>query len=116
MTNDYRHFLKSNFVRGSRLFALVYSDQYSNTWRLKAQRYYLVKSIIKNSNVIINGKKILWSNHWFWYKTRNKKCEEVRLTTGQGEDFNTGCLLDYDSIKNHYRLIIAVDLWEHKKN
>ena len=34
------------------------------------------------------------------------RCEEIRkLTTGQGEDYTTGCFLDYDYIKNHYRLI-----------
>ena len=32
-----------------------------------------------------------------------------KLTTGKGEDYTTECLLDYDYIKNHYRLI-AVDL------
>ena len=34
--------------------------------------------------------------------------------TGQGEDFITGCLLDYDYIKNHYRLI-AFDLSRQKE-
>ena len=33
-----------------------------------------------------------------------KTYEEIRnLTTGQGEDYTTGCLLDYDYVKNHYR-------------
>ena len=32
-----------------------------------------------------------------------------KLTTGQGEDYTTGCLSYYEYIKNHYRLI-AVDL------
>ena len=32
-----------------------------------------------------------------------------KLTTGQGEDYTTECLLDYDDVKNHFRLI-AVDL------
>ena len=27
------------------------------------------------------------------------------LLKGQGEDYTTGCLLDYEYIKNHYRLI-----------
>ena len=36
------------------------------------------------------------------------------LTTGQEKDYATGCLLDYDYIKNHYRLI-AVDLSRQKK-
>ena len=39
-----------------------------------------------------------------------KRYEKIRkLTTEQGEDYTTGCLLDYDYIKNQYRLI-AVDL------
>ena len=43
-----------------------------------------------------------------------KGCEKIRkLTTWQCEDYTTGYLLDYDSIKNHYRLI-AVDLGRRK--
>ena len=43
-----------------------------------------------------------------------KRYEEIRkLNTGQGDD-TTGCLLDYDYIKNHYRLT-AVDLSKQKK-
>ena len=39
-----------------------------------------------------------------------KRYDEVRkFTTGQSEDYTTGCLFDYDYIKNQYRLI-AVDL------
>ena len=41
--------------------------------------------------------------------------EEIRkLTTQRGEDYTTGCYLDYDYIKNHYRLI-AVDLSRQKE-
>ena len=36
------------------------------------------------------------------------------LTTGQGEDYTTGCLLDYDCTKNHYRIIV-VDLSKQKE-
>ena len=35
-------------------------------------------------------------------------------TKGQGENYTTECLLDYDYIKNHYRLI-AVDLGRLKE-
>ena len=43
-----------------------------------------------------------------------KRYEKIRkLTTGQGEDYTTGCL-DYGYIKNHYRLI-AVDLNRQKE-
>ena len=46
--------------------------------------------------MIINGKKILWSTNWFRYKTIWKL---RKLATGQGKDYTTGCLLDYDYIK-----------------
>ena len=43
-----------------------------------------------------------------------KRYDEIRkLATGQGKDYTTGCLLDYDYIKNHSRLI-AVDLSRQK--
>ena len=29
----------------------------------------------------------------------------IKLTTGHGEDYTTVCLLDYDYMKNYYRLI-----------
>ena len=44
-----------------------------------------------------------------------KRYKEIRkLTTGQGEDYTTGCLLDYEYVKNHYRLM-AVDLNRQKE-
>ena len=44
-----------------------------------------------------------------------KRYEEIRkLKTGQGEDHTTGCLLDYDYLKNHQRLI-AVYLSRQKE-
>ena len=44
-----------------------------------------------------------------------KRYEEIRkLTTGQSENYTTGCLLHYDVIKNHYRFI-AVDLSKQKE-
>ena len=41
-----------------------------------------------------------------------KWCEEI--ITGEGEDYTTGCLLDYYYVKNHFRLI-AVDLSRRKE-
>ena len=38
------------------------------------------------------------------FDSDKKRYEEIRkLTTGQGEDYTTGCLLDYGYIKDHYR-------------
>ena len=36
------------------------------------------------------------------------------MTTGQSEDYATSCLLDYDYIRNHHRLI-AIELGRLKK-
>ena len=57
-TNEYRCFLKSNFVGVNRLFALGYSDQNPNSKRFKTQKYYLPKRIIGNYNVMFNEKKL----------------------------------------------------------
>ena len=44
-----------------------------------------------------------------------KRYGEIRkLTAGQGEDYTSECLLDYDYIKNHCRLI-AIDLSREKE-
>ena len=43
-----------------------------------------------------------WPITWFWYK----RYKETRnLSTDQGRDYTTGCLLNCEYIKNHYRLI-----------
>ena len=58
-TNEYRYFLESNFAGVNRLFVLVDSNEDTDSKRFKAKRYYLSNGIIKNDNVIINGKKFL---------------------------------------------------------
>ena len=40
----------------NRLFVLVYTNEDNNAKRFNAQKFYLPKDIIKNYNVIINGK------------------------------------------------------------
>ena len=78
-TNEYRYFLELNFVGVSRLIVLVYSNQDVNTKRIKTQRYYLPKDIIKNYNVIINGK----NNFGQPIDSDVKRYQEIRkITTG----------------------------------
>ena len=93
------------------MFVLVYSNEDDDSKRFKANRYYLLKGIIKIYNVIINGKN-------FYEQAIDsdiKRYEEIwKLRTRQGEYYPTGCLLDYDYVKNHYRLI-AVDLSRQKE-
>ena len=39
-----------------------------------------------------------------------KRYENIRkIATGQGDDYTTGCLLDYSYFKDHYKMI-AIDL------
>ena len=40
----------------------------------------------------------------------NKTYENIRkIATGKGDDYTTGCLLDYSYFKDHYKMI-AIDL------
>ena len=66
---------------------------------------------ITNYNVLIDGRK-------FYYqpmKDQVKRYEEVwKITIGRGDDYTTGCLLDYQYFKDHYQLIV-VGLSKQKK-
>ena len=86
-----------HYGRGvSRLFVLIYSNHNNNSKRLKFQGYYLPNGIIKKYNAIINGK-----NFHDWTIDSDIKYKEIRkLTTGQGADYTTWQLLDYENIKN----------------
>ena len=55
-TYKYRYFLESNFIRVNRLIVLVYLNTENDVKRFKTQNYYLPKGIMKNYNLIINGK------------------------------------------------------------
>ena len=55
-TNEFRYFIKSNFVGVNRLFVLVYTNHGDNAKEFNARKYYLPKGIIKNYNVIIKRK------------------------------------------------------------
>ena len=74
-------------------------------------KYFLPRVNITNYNVLIDGRN-------FYDQPINdlvKQYDEIRKTaTGQGDDYTTGCLLDYQYFKDHYRLI-AVDLSKKKK-
>ena len=94
--NVCRYFLKSNFVDVNRLFVLVYTNKDDNSKSFKTRRYYFRKGIIDKHNIIINVKNFCDQA----VDSDIKQFEEIRkLTTGQGEDYTTGCLLDYDYIK-----------------
>ena len=55
-TNKFRYFLASNFVGVNRLFVSVYLNGDNDGKQFKTRKHYLSKGIIKNNNVINNGK------------------------------------------------------------
>ena len=82
------------------LFVLVYINNDNNAKRFNARKYYLPKGTMK---------KHLWPSNWFDIK----RYEEIRkLTIAESEDYATGCLLEYDYIKDHYRLIAGDLSWQ----
>ena len=73
------------------MFVLVNSNQDGNAKMHRSRGYYLIKSIIWNWNIIINGKNVYDQP----IDSHIKSHEEIRnLAFGQGEDYTTGCLLD----------------------
>ena len=76
------------------------------TQRTSAKRYYLGTKEIKDYTVLINGE------NFFDQPIKNNKVtyENIRkIAIGQGDDYTTGCLLNYQYIKDYYKMI-AVDL------
>ena len=68
--------------------------------------YYLPKTKIKGRNVKIGGRNI------FDQRINNdiKTYGNIRKNaTGQGDNYTTGCLLDYHYFKEYYKMI-AIDL------
>ena len=55
----YQKFLAKSFVKVSKFFVLIYSDQDDNAQISKAGRYYQPKDVIKNHNFNVNGKNFM---------------------------------------------------------
>ena len=74
------------------------------------RKYFLRNPKIKNYNIEIDGRN-------FYDQSINdliKQYDEVReISTGQGDDYTTGCLLDFAYFEKNYRLI-AADLSKQK--
>ena len=70
--------------------------------RTSSKRYYLLNVEIKDYNVMIDGKNL------FDQIVKNNKVtyDNIRKSsTGQGDDYTTGCLLDYIYFKNYCKMI-----------
>ena len=97
------HLVEPSFQGVNRLFVLAFENDDNRTID---DKYYLRTLEIKDYNIMINGE------NFFDQPIKNNKVtyENIRkIATGQGDDYTTGCLLDYPFFADTYKMI-AVDL------
>ena len=93
--------LDTSFQGVRKLFVLSFDDNNNGDKKVKRNsptRNFLPRVNITNYNVVINGRN-------FYDQAINdliKVYDEIRKSgTGQGDDYTTGCLLDYQYFKDH---------------
>ena len=97
------HLVEPSFQGVNRLFVLAFENDDDRT---SGDEYYLPTVEIKDYKIMINGE------NFFDQPIKNNKVtyDNIRkIATGQGDDYTTGCLLDYPYFANTYKMI-AVDL------
>ena len=97
------HLVEPSFQGINRLFVLAFENDDD---RISDDEYYLPTVEIKDYNIVINDE------NFFDQPIKNNKVtyDNIRkIATGQGDDYTTGCLLDYPYFKDTYKMI-AVDL------
>ena len=97
------HLVEPSFQGVNRLFILAFEG---DTQRTSHSGYYLPIVEIKDYNIMVNGE------NFFDQPIKNNKVtyENIRkIATSQGDDYTTGCLLDYSYFNDTYKMI-AVDL------
>ena len=83
------HLVEPSFQGINRLFVLAFENDDD---RISDDEYYLPTVELKDYNIVIN------SENFFDQPVKNNKVtyENIRkIATGQGDDYTTGCLLDY---------------------
>ena len=101
------YLVEPSFQGVNRLFVLAFEG---DTQRTSHSGYYLPNVEIKDYNIMINGE------NFFDQPIKNNKVtyENIRkIATGQGDDYTTGCFLDYSYFRDTYKMI-AVDLSKQK--
>ena len=98
-----RYLVDQSFQGVNRFF--VFSFENEND-RISHSTDYLLKAEIKDYNVMIDGENVFDQP----INSDLKTYENIRkIDIGQGDDYTTGCLLDYSYFKENYRMI-AIDL------
>ena len=116
-----RFSLDAAFQGVNRLFILAFEDTRADEAAdAPAPRNLVANRVIRNSykkyfvpRVDITSYNVLIDGRNFYDQPINdsiRKYDEIRkIATGKGDNYATGCLLDYDYFKKNYQLI-AVDL------
>ena len=87
----------------NRLFVLSFENENDRT---SHSTYHVPKVEIKDYNVMIDGRNLFDQP----INSMSKTYENIRkIATGKGDDYTTGCLLDYPYFKENYKMI-AIDL------
>ena len=93
----------------NRLFVLAYLSDATSTANSYRQ-YFLPRIRIENYNIEIDGRNF----HDQPINDSIKQHHEIRkISTGQCDNYTTGCLLDFSYFEKNYRLI-AADLIKQK--
>ena len=105
-----RERLDASFEGVNKLFVLPYVSGDNITNENSYKNFFLPRLKIKNYNIEIDGRN-------FFDQSINdsiKQHDEIRKrSTGQGDDYTTGCLLDFSYFEKNYKLITA-DLSKQK--
>ena len=87
------HLIETSFQGVNRLFVLTFED---DAQKIVKKRYYIPNVEINDYSVMIDGKNFFHQP----IKDNKETYENVRkITTGQGDDYTTGFLLDYTYFK-----------------
>ena len=106
MKKNTSELLDSSCQGVKRLFVLAYDNTAGNNQVFvdSYKEYFLPRVKIDNYNIEIDQP----------INDSIKRYNEIRkISTGQGDDYTTGCLLDFAYFENNYRLI-AADLSKQK--
>ena len=109
-TNIYES-LSASFQGVKRLFVFAYDATDDNEAGIKDNKKYFLPAVkIENYKVLIDEKKLYDQP----INALIKQYDEIKkVSTGQGDDYATGCLLDYAYFEDNHKLI-AVDLSKQK--
>ena len=106
--------LDASFQGVNRLFVLAFNNVNNDAIEVKRnsyRKYFLPRVDITKYNVLIDGRDFYDQP----ISDQIRKYDEVKkVATGKGDDYTTGCLLDYKYFKENYQLI-SVDLSKQKE-